>query len=102
SIVAGQLSGGGVKVFSSGNALQGQPRVYLKDPQDHDYGVGFSQVASFKPFGESSGVRVGTTATTSGADLLVSGNANGTMSVIKYRVLRPNSHATFLMAKRLH
>jgi hypothetical protein len=101
SIVAGQLSGGGVRVFSSGNALQGQPRVYLKDPQDHDYGVGFSQVMSFNPFGAIPGVRVGTTATTSGADLLVSGIAGRTARVVKYRLMRPNAHAGFLMAKRV-
>ncbi|MDQ2679474.1 MAG: multicopper oxidase domain-containing protein [Candidatus Eremiobacteraeota bacterium] len=104
SIVTGQLIGGTVKVYSNGNALRGAPKIYLKDPESHDFGVGFSAIASFSPFGVISGVRVGTTATTSGADLLVSGAMRGTKNVqiVKYQVVRPSPQATMLKAKPVH
>ena len=73
SILAGQSEGGSVAVYSSGNALRGAPTIYMKDPQMHDYDVGFSPIARFSPFGSKAGVTVGTTATTDGADVLVSG-----------------------------
>lgn len=103
SIVAGQLQGGGVSVYSSGNALRGAPMIYLKDPQDHDYGVGFGEIARFDPFGSHAGVRVGTTATTTGADLLVSGEtAGGRVEVMKYRMVRATPTGISLRAERLH
>ncbi|MDQ2992723.1 MAG: multicopper oxidase domain-containing protein [Candidatus Eremiobacteraeota bacterium] len=104
SIVVGQLDGGTVKVFSNGDAMRGAPMLYLRDPQTHDFGVGFDAIASFRPFGSVSGVRVGTTATTSGADLLVSGAPvdGRTVRVVKYGLARPGTKATMLEAKRLH
>jgi hypothetical protein len=102
SIVAGQLTGGSVAVYSSGNALQGLPSIYLKDPQEHDYAVGFGEVARFSPLGDASGVRVGTTATTTGADLLVSGVRDGrTVQVVKYDLVRASPNASTLAAKQL-
>jgi hypothetical protein len=102
SIVAGQLTGGSVAVYSSGNALQGLPSIYLKDPQEHDYAVNFGEVARFTPFGNTSSVRVGTTATTTGADLLVSGVRDGhAAQVVKYALVRATSTATTLTPKQL-
>ena len=102
SIVVGQREGGSVAVYSSCNALQGLPKIYLKDPQRHDYGVAFDAVARFRPFGSNTGVQVGTTATTSGADVLVSGVTNGNrVQVAKYSMTRPSATATMLAAKRL-
>lgn len=102
SIVIGALSGGDVKIYSSGNMLHGLPKLYLKSPEGHDYGVNFDQVASFSPFGNSHGVRVGTTATTSGADLLVSGRvSNGNVQLVKYRMGWPDKNVAALKAKRV-
>ena len=102
SIVVGQHRGGSVAVYSSGNALQGAPLIYMKDPQQHDYAVGFSAVARFNPFGSKSGVEVGTTATTAGADLLVSGITGARqVQVAKYEMVRPTATATTLRAKRI-
>lgn len=102
SIIASQLAGSGsVKIFSSGSALDGGPSVYLgscrcgKDAP-------FRETASFNPFAESSGVRVATTATTTGAHLLVSGARGNTQaSVLKYDFKRPNAQATTLEPVRL-
>ena len=70
-IVVGQLTGPGtVKVYSSGSALQGGPEIYLESAMQHTAVVDFTEAASFTPFGEASGVRVATTSTTTGADLL--------------------------------
>jgi FtsP/CotA-like multicopper oxidase with cupredoxin domain len=102
SIVVGQLAGGTVAIYSSGNDMQGAPMVYLKDPQLHDYAVGFTQTARFSPFGNATGVRVGTTATTSGADLLVSGATSGArVQVVKYRMVQATPKAHALTAKRV-
>src|SRR6185503_20546723 len=102
SIVVGQRAGGTVKIYSSGSALQGAPMVYLKNPEDHDYGVGFTATASFDPFGGRT-VSVGTTATTSGADLLVGGiSPDGkTVRLMKYAMVRATPTAATLRARPL-
>jgi FtsP/CotA-like multicopper oxidase with cupredoxin domain len=101
SIVVGQQHGGGVAIYSGGNALQGAPKIYLRDPQEHDYHIVFGPIARLHPFG-GGGVQVGTTATTTGADLLVSGSDGTRVSVVKYDVYRATPTATYLSAKRLH
>ena len=89
-----------MKVYSSGSALQGLPMMYLSNPA-HDDPISFNEVAAFSPFVGSSGARVATTSTTSGADLLVSGVApGGGVQVIKYRLVRPNPSAVVLQAVR--
>ena len=103
SIVVSQLAGAGaVKVYSSGSALQGEPMMYLRSPAAHDDAIAFRAVAVFSPFVGSSGARVATTSTTSGADLLVSGVASGdqTAQVVKYRLVRPTASAAMLQAIR--
>jgi FtsP/CotA-like multicopper oxidase with cupredoxin domain len=98
SIVVSQLAGtGAVKVYSSGSALQGEPMMYLSSPA-HDDPITFSAVSDFTPFVGSSGVRVATTSTTAGADLLVSGVASGgkSVQVVRYRLVRPNPKAVVL------
>jgi hypothetical protein len=103
SIAVGQRNGGGVAIYSSGNALEGLPKIYLKDPQMHDYHIAFAPIARLHPFAGNRGVRVGSTATTFGADLLVSGTADGkNVSVVKYRLYRASTAATTLSAKRVH
>ena len=73
-IVVGQLADGAqVKVYSSGSALDGGPSMYLHSPVHHGHGTKFREIASFTPFDGTAGVRVATTSTTTGADLLVSG-----------------------------
>ncbi len=103
SIIASQLAGSGsVKIFSSGSALDGGPSIYLgscrcgKDAP-------FRETASFNPFTESGGVRVATTSTTTGANLLVSGCSSGntTASVLKYDFVRPTPDATTLKPVKL-
>jgi FtsP/CotA-like multicopper oxidase with cupredoxin domain len=103
SIVIGQLNGGGVKVYSSGNGLQGAPKMYMMDPNMHEHSVAFRQVASFTPFGATGSVRVGTTATTTGANLLVSGKTAGTsaVQVVKYDLVAATKKAVSLTPKRL-
>ena len=104
SIVAGRRSGGSmVNVYSSGSALQGNPPMYLESPNSHDRMVDFSLVATFNPLAGSPGVRLATTSTSYGADLLVSGaNSSGGMQVAKYRLTRPTRTATTLQAARLN
>jgi len=51
---------GMVKVYSSGSALQGAPPMYLDSPAAHERMTNFGLVASFNPFGGSSGVNVAT------------------------------------------
>lgn len=103
SIIASQLAGSGaVKIFSNGSALDGGPSIYLgscrcgKDAP-------FRETASFNPFTESGGVRVATTSTTTGANLLVSGSVDGKTkaSVLKYEFVRPTPSATTLEPVRL-
>jgi FtsP/CotA-like multicopper oxidase with cupredoxin domain len=73
-IVVSQLAKPGVvKVYSSGSALQGGPIMYLDSAMEHHRSLDFAEIANLSPFGKASGVRVATTSTTSGADLLVSG-----------------------------
>jgi len=103
SIIASQLTDSGtVKIFSAGSALDGGPSVYLgacrcgKD-------ANFRETASFNPFTGSGGVRVATTCTTTGANLLVSGceSGNKQASVLKYDFKRPTPDATKLEPVRL-
>ena len=103
-IVVSQLADAGtVKVFSSGSALDPGPAMYLHSPADHGRHRTFREIASFNPFDGTSGTRVATTSTTSGANLLVSGVApQGTRaSVLKYDFIRPDDQATTLTAMRL-
>jgi hypothetical protein len=103
-IIVSQLADrGSVKIFSSGCALDGGPSMYLHNPLHHDHGAQFREIASFEPFSESSGTRVATTSTTTGANLLVSGTAPGETdaSVVKYDLVRPNTQSTTLKAMRL-
>jgi FtsP/CotA-like multicopper oxidase with cupredoxin domain len=103
SIIASQLTGSGtVKIFSSGSALDEGPAVYLgqcrcgKDAP-------FRETSSFNPFTESGGVHVATTATTTGAHLVVSGSVDGKTkaSVLKYDFVRPSPEARMLEPVRL-
>jgi FtsP/CotA-like multicopper oxidase with cupredoxin domain len=101
-IVVSQLAGAGaVKVFSSGSALDGGPAMYLQNPGHHGHGAQFREMATFTPFEGTSGTRVATTSTTTGAHLLVSGVAPQGRSILKYELVRPNSQATTLQAVRL-
>ncbi len=68
---------GTVKVFSSGSALDDGPALYLHSPNEHGHAPTFREIASFNPFDGTSGTRVATTSTTTGAHLLVSGVAAG-------------------------
>ncbi|MEP9379566.1 multicopper oxidase domain-containing protein [Aquabacter sp. CN5-332] len=98
-IVVSQLAQAGtVKVFSSGSALDGGPALYLHSPVEHGHGPTFREIASFEPFGGTSGTRVATTSTTTGANLLVSGIASpsGGARVLKYDFIRPDAEATTL------
>ncbi len=103
AIAAGQPSGPGtVKVFSTGTALQGNPPMYLRSAMMHEMASSFSQIASFEPFAGASGVRVATTSTTIGADLLASGTRGGTVQIEKFRLTRSNPQARALTATRVH
>ncbi|WP_338886907.1 multicopper oxidase family protein [Rhodococcus sovatensis] len=95
SIVAGMAGGDGtVRTFSSGSRLDGGPAMYLESPNHHGGAVDFAQTSSFVPFPGSPGVTIATTATTSGADLLVSGVGG---EVRKYNLVRPESFADTLV-----
>jgi hypothetical protein len=103
AIAASQLTGAGtVKVFSTGTALQGNPLMYLKSAMMHDMASNFSPVASFNPFPGASSVRVATTSTTIGADLLVSGAPGGKVQLEKLRLTRATPQANMLTAKLMH
>ena len=105
AIVVGQLSGPGtVKVYSSGSALQGGPRTYLQSAAAHTPIPIFTGIAQFNPFEQASGVRVATTSTTIGADLLVSGISptDKTVRVRKYQLTRPTAEADRLDAKQIN
>ncbi len=101
TIVAGQRTGGLVKVYSSGSALQGAPPMYLDNPSAHERMTSFGLIASFRPFAQTSGVGVETTNTTAGSDLLVSSANSTRVSVIKYRFVRPTKTAPALGAVRV-
>jgi FtsP/CotA-like multicopper oxidase with cupredoxin domain len=101
SIVTSMLQGPGtVKVWSSGSRLDGAPAMYLESPNHHSGAVTFREIASFDPFTGTSGrgVHVATTATTTGADLLVSGpTADGAgTQVVKLGLVRGTPDATTL------
>jgi hypothetical protein len=105
SIVAAQSSAPGVvKVFSSGSALDGQPTVYLQNPNAHDAKISFHEVSSFAPFADapSSGTRVATTSTVHGADLLASGlDATGTRVLVRKFALERSSSAAATLSPAL-
>ncbi|MDT5243921.1 MAG: hypothetical protein QOD36_1297 [Mycobacterium sp.] len=99
SIVTGQLGAAGtVRVWSTGSRLDGQPGMYLDNPNHHEENVKYAQIASFEPFtgGAPTGVTVATTSTTDGADLLVSGKVGNGAEVRKIGLARPNPTATTL------
>jgi hypothetical protein len=98
SIVTSQLEGdGAVRVWSSGSGLDGQPGIYLDDPNHHEENVKYAQIASFAPFpGAKPGVTVATTSTSYGADLLVAGVTPGGQEVRKYSLSRSGPDATTL------
>ncbi|OBK75701.1 multicopper oxidase domain-containing protein, partial [Mycobacterium sp. 1274761.0] len=51
SIVTSQLAGDGtVRVWSNGSKLDGEPAVYLDNPNHHDGNASYAQIASFAPF----------------------------------------------------
>lgn len=104
-IMVGQRSApGGVRIFSSGSALDGFPSMYSDSPgADHDAPVKFRQVFQSNPFGPSQGVAaVATTSTIGGADLLVSGQVPGGKAEIrKFQLRRANPKARVLSAQEL-
>jgi FtsP/CotA-like multicopper oxidase with cupredoxin domain len=103
AIAAGRLSGTGtVKVFSTGTALQGNPTMYLRSAMMHDTTSHFNEIASFEPFAGASAVRVATTSTTIGADLLVSGAHGDGVHIEKFRLTRATPQARSLRATRVH
>jgi hypothetical protein len=63
SIVTSELAGDGtVRVWSSGSLLDGQPGIYLDNPNHHEEDVEYAQISSFAPFpGVTPGVTVATT-----------------------------------------
>ncbi|MEU0506631.1 multicopper oxidase domain-containing protein [Nocardia sp. NPDC005998] len=105
SIVTGMLGGAGtVRVWSSGSRLDGQPAMYTESPNHHAGPIAFREVTSFVPFADGPagiGVRVGTTSTTSGADLLVSGQAGTGAEVRKFGLGRADPSATTLTSTLL-
>ncbi len=103
-VVVGQLTGpGAVKVFSTGSALQAGPELYLKSPVEHGGLAEFREETHLTPFAGVSGVRVATTSTTTGADLLVSGvlSEDKTVRVRKYDLVRPDTKSSELRAVEL-
>jgi hypothetical protein len=81
--------------------LDDGPALYLKSPNAHGQPPTFREIASFNPFDKTSGTRVATTSTTTGADLLVSGVQDRSASVARYEFARPSAQATVLQARRL-
>lgn len=103
AIVVGQLSApGAVKVYSSGSALEGGPKTYLQSAATHTLAPTFTSIAQLQAFDDTSGVRVATTSTTVGADLLISGisRADRSVKVRKYQLFRPAPDATTLDARQ--
>ena len=103
-IIVSQLAeNGAVKIYSTGSALDGGPAGELKSPVEHGELPTFDEVYSFEPFDGAGGVRVATTSTTTGADLLVSGisNADKMAKVLKFDFLRPTADAKTVFAKKL-
>lgn len=104
AIVVGQLAGpGAVKVYSSGSQLQGGPKIYLQSFAAHTTAPTFASIAQLTPFDAASGVRVATTSTTVGADLLVSGisRIDRSVKVRKYKLFRSAADATTLNASQI-
>ena len=101
SIVTSQVAGDGtVRVWSAGSRLDGQPGMYLDNPNHHEENVKYTQTASFAPFpGTEPGVTVATTSTTYGADLLVAGVTPAGQEVRKYTLGRSGPDATTLEPK---
>ncbi|MCB0936814.1 MAG: multicopper oxidase domain-containing protein, partial [Mycobacterium sp.] len=94
SVITGQLTGPGeVRVWSTGSRLDGGPAMYLHSPEHHAAMTEFAQIASFTPFPAQAGVRVATSSTTTGADLIVSGMGPGGSEVRKYALARPEPTA---------
>ena len=94
SVITGQLTGPGeVRVWSTGSRLDGGPAMYLHSPEHHAAMTEFAQIASFTPFPGQAGVRVATSSTTTGADLIVSGMGPGGSEVRKYALARPEPTA---------
>ncbi len=98
SIVTSQLGGEGtVRVWSTGSLLDGQPGIYLDNPNHHEENVKYAQIASFAPFtGGTPAVTVATTSTNYGADVLVGGPGG---EVRKYELGRATPDATTLAPK---
>jgi FtsP/CotA-like multicopper oxidase with cupredoxin domain len=101
SIVTSMLGAPGtVRVWSSGSRLDGSPPMYLENPNHHGGDVAFREIASFEPFGGAvdRGVHVATTATTVGANLIVSGpSLDGTGTEVRiYALERASDTATTL------
>jgi hypothetical protein len=101
SIVTGQLGGEGtVRVWSNGSLLDGQPGIYLDNPNHHEENIEYQQIASFAPFpGAVPGVTVATSSTVNGADLLVAGMTPGGQEVRKYTLERSAPDAKTLAPK---
>ncbi len=101
SIVTSALAGDGtVRVWSSGSLLDGQPAMYLDNPNHHEENVEYAQISSFTPFpGATPGVTVATTSTTEGADLLVAGLTPAGQELRKYTLGRSAPDATTLDPK---
>lgn len=95
SILTGQSGGAGsVRVWSTGSLLDGQPEIYLDDPNHHEDNATYAQIASFAPM--PGGVTLATTSTTVGADVLVAGLTPAGSEVRKYTLGRATPVATTL------
>ncbi|MGZ6983196.1 MAG: copper oxidase, partial [Ilumatobacteraceae bacterium] len=103
SIVTSQLAGDGtVRVWSNGSRLDGQPTIYLDNPNHHEENVDYAQIASFAPFpGANPGVTVATTSPVYGADLLVAGITPGGQEVRKFTLERPAPDAKTVAPKQI-
>ena len=103
SVVTGELGAdGAVRVWSTGSRLDGQPAMYLHDPNHEMGNLQFNQIASFAPFagaGAGAGVSLATTSTTTGADLIVSGAGPAGAEVRKYTLARPDPAARTVAPK---
>ncbi len=52
SILTGRLAGDGrLEVWSNGSGLDGQPEMYLDNPNHHEENANYTQIGSFAPFG---------------------------------------------------
>jgi FtsP/CotA-like multicopper oxidase with cupredoxin domain len=102
-IITGQLAGDGtVTVWSNGSRLDGQPAIYLDNPNHHDEDVKYAEMASFVPFpGSKPGVTVATSSTPYGADLLVAGTTPAGLQVRKYTVERPAPDAKTVAPRQI-